>query len=49
MIFSLQHLKVKPVEENKAFMTFVIPHDKENLLTVSIIERITTYHGTKCK
>lgn len=37
----LQHLKVKPIEENKAFMTFVIPHDKENLLTVSIY---TIYH-----
>lgn len=36
MIIFLQHLNVKPVEETKAFMTFVIPHDKENLLTVSI-------------
>ncbi|KAH0903188.1 hypothetical protein HID58_042691 [Brassica napus] len=26
------HLNVKLVEENKAFMTFVIPHEKENLL-----------------
>ncbi|AEE78323.1 ABC transporter A family member 2 [Arabidopsis thaliana] len=31
--FFKDHLKVKPIEENKAFMTFVIPHDKENLLT----------------
>ncbi|KAL9284230.1 ABC transporter A family member 9 [Arabidopsis thaliana] len=32
--FFKEHLKVEPTEENKAFMTFVIPHDKENLLTV---------------
>ncbi|KAG7538813.1 ABC transporter-like [Arabidopsis suecica] len=31
--FFKEHLKVEPTEENKAFMTFVIPHDKENLLT----------------
>uniref|UniRef100_A0A1J3GNC3 ABC transporter A family member 2 n=1 Tax=Noccaea caerulescens TaxID=107243 RepID=A0A1J3GNC3_NOCCA len=31
--FFKERLNVKPVEENKAFMTFVIPHDKENLLT----------------
>ncbi|ESQ45798.1 hypothetical protein EUTSA_v10010099mg [Eutrema salsugineum] len=31
--FFKDHLSVKPIEENKAFMTFVIPHDKENLLT----------------
>uniref|UniRef100_A0A0D3A900 ABC transporter domain-containing protein n=1 Tax=Brassica oleracea var. oleracea TaxID=109376 RepID=A0A0D3A900_BRAOL len=30
--FFKDHLNVKPVEENKAFMTFVIPHEKENLL-----------------
>ncbi|CAH2043969.1 unnamed protein product [Thlaspi arvense] len=28
-----ERLKVEPAEENKAFMTFVIPHDKEKLLT----------------
>ncbi|CAA7035148.1 unnamed protein product [Microthlaspi erraticum] len=31
--FFKEHLKVEPAEENKAFMTFVIPHDKEKLLT----------------
>ncbi|CAL9244520.1 unnamed protein product [Arabidopsis halleri] len=31
--FFKEHLKVEPTEESKAFMTFVIPHDKENLLT----------------
>ncbi|CAH2064996.1 unnamed protein product [Thlaspi arvense] len=31
--FFKDHLNVKPIEENKSFMTFVIPHDKENLLT----------------
>ncbi|KFK34073.1 hypothetical protein AALP_AA5G099000 [Arabis alpina] len=31
--FFKDHLNVKPIEETKAFMTFVIPHDKENLLT----------------
>ncbi|KFK27923.1 hypothetical protein AALP_AA8G447600 [Arabis alpina] len=31
--FFKYHLKVEPTEENKAFMTFVIPHDKEKLLT----------------
>ncbi|KAL0876011.1 hypothetical protein Bca101_025716 [Brassica carinata] len=30
--FFKDHLSVKPVEENKAFVTFVIPHEKENLL-----------------
>ncbi|XP_056861847.1 ABC transporter A family member 2-like [Raphanus sativus] len=30
--FFIDHLNVKPVEENKAFMTLVIPHEKENLL-----------------
>ncbi|CAH8350693.1 unnamed protein product [Eruca vesicaria subsp. sativa] len=30
--FFKHHLNVKPVEENKAFMTFVIPHEKEHLL-----------------
>ncbi|CAI0399356.1 unnamed protein product, partial [Linum tenue] len=28
-----QHLDVTPAEEAKSFMTFVIPHDKEKLLT----------------
>lgn len=32
----LQHLGVLPKEENSAFLTFVIPHDKEGLLTVMI-------------
>ncbi|CAN6923811.1 unnamed protein product [Brassica oleracea] len=32
MKFFKDHLNVKPVEENKAFMTFVIPHEKKNLL-----------------
>uniref|UniRef100_M4D8X0 ABC transporter domain-containing protein n=1 Tax=Brassica campestris TaxID=3711 RepID=M4D8X0_BRACM len=31
--FFNEHLKVEPADENKAFMTFVIPHDKEKLLT----------------
>ncbi|XP_010457652.1 PREDICTED: ABC transporter A family member 9-like [Camelina sativa] len=31
--FFKEHLKVEPTEESKAFMTFVIPHDKEKLLT----------------
>ncbi|KAG7535104.1 ABC transporter-like [Arabidopsis thaliana x Arabidopsis arenosa] len=31
--FFKEHLKVEPTEESKAFMTFVIPHDKEQLLT----------------
>ncbi|XP_023633439.1 ABC transporter A family member 11 [Capsella rubella] len=31
--FFKEHLKVEPTEENRAFMTFVIPHDKEKLLT----------------
>ncbi|XP_023633298.1 ABC transporter A family member 9 isoform X2 [Capsella rubella] len=30
--FFKEHLKVEATEENKAFMTFVIPHDKEKLL-----------------
>ncbi|ESQ31765.1 hypothetical protein EUTSA_v10003613mg [Eutrema salsugineum] len=30
--FFKEHLKVEPTEERKAFMTFVIPHDKEKLL-----------------
>ncbi|KAG7606930.1 AAA+ ATPase domain [Arabidopsis thaliana x Arabidopsis arenosa] len=30
--FFKERLKVEPTEENKAFMTFVIPHDKEQLL-----------------
>ncbi|KAJ0248825.1 hypothetical protein HA466_0158690 [Hirschfeldia incana] len=30
--FFKKHLKVEPTEEKKAFMTFVIPHDKEKLL-----------------
>lgn len=28
-----RHLDVEPKEENKAFLTFVIPHEKEGLLT----------------
>ncbi|XP_024004349.1 ABC transporter A family member 11 isoform X3 [Eutrema salsugineum] len=32
--FFKEHLNVEPTEENKAYMTFVIPHDKEKLLTV---------------
>ncbi|GLU12340.1 hypothetical protein SLE2022_290260 [Rubroshorea leprosula] len=31
--FFKSHLDVKPKEENKAFLTFVIPHDREKLLT----------------
>ncbi|KAH0942809.1 hypothetical protein HID58_002446 [Brassica napus] len=31
--FFNEHLKVEPADENKTFMTFVIPHDKEKLLT----------------
>ncbi|KAK9676736.1 hypothetical protein RND81_11G096600 [Saponaria officinalis] len=31
--FFKQHLGVLPKEENKAFLTFVIPHEKEGLLT----------------
>ena len=30
----LQHLDVVPKEENKAFLHFVIPHDREMKLTV---------------
>jgi len=30
----LQNLGVVPKEENKNFLTFVIPHEKEALLTV---------------
>ncbi|KAF3533317.1 hypothetical protein DY000_02040992 [Brassica cretica] len=30
--FFKKHLKVEPIEEKKAFMTFVIPHDKQKLL-----------------
>ncbi|KAH0942798.1 hypothetical protein HID58_002435 [Brassica napus] len=30
--FFKKHLKVEPIEEKKAFMTFVISHDKEKLL-----------------
>ncbi|KAL1203812.1 ABC transporter A family member 9 [Cardamine amara subsp. amara] len=36
--FFKEYLKVEPTEENKAFMTFVIPHDKEKLLTVFFAE-----------
>lgn len=32
--FPSQHLDIVPKEENKAFLTFVIPHDREALLTV---------------
>lgn len=35
----MQHLKVEPADENKAFMTFVIPHDKEKLLTVRMYQK----------
>lgn len=31
--FFKYHLDIVPKEENKAFLTFVIPHDKEGLLT----------------
>nr|GMC75788.1 ABC transporter A family member 2-like [Ipomoea batatas] len=31
--FFRSHLDVVPKEENKSFMTFVIPHDRESLLT----------------
>lgn len=31
--FFKDHLDVEPTEETKAFLTFVIPHDKEKLLT----------------
>ncbi|CAN8251970.1 unnamed protein product [Cochlearia groenlandica] len=31
--FFNEHLNVEPTEERKAYMTFVIPHDKEKLLT----------------
>ncbi|WOH05300.1 hypothetical protein DCAR_0624715 [Daucus carota subsp. sativus] len=31
--FFSHNLNVKPKEENKSFLTFVIPHDKEKLLT----------------
>lgn len=31
-----QHLDVLPKEENKSFLTFVIPHDREGLLKVII-------------
>ena len=30
-----QHLNIEPEEENDAFLTFVIPRDREDLLTVS--------------
>jgi len=36
----MQRLKVEPTEENKAFMTFVIPHDKEQLLKVTIYKKL---------
>ncbi|MQM10037.1 hypothetical protein Taro_042924 [Colocasia esculenta] len=32
-LFFKQHLDVEPKEENKAFLTFVIPREKEGLLT----------------
>ncbi|CAH2043967.1 unnamed protein product [Thlaspi arvense] len=31
--FFKERLKAEPIEDKKAFMTFVIPHDKEKLLT----------------
>ncbi|OMO54833.1 ABC transporter-like protein [Corchorus capsularis] len=31
--FFKSHLNIEPKEENKGFMTFVIPHDREKLLT----------------
>ena len=31
-----QHLNIEPKVENEAFLTFVIPHDRESLLRVSI-------------
>jgi hypothetical protein len=34
----LQHLDVTPTEETRSFLTFVIPHDKERVLTVSNFE-----------
>lgn len=32
----MQHLGVEPKEENREFLTFVIPHDREGLLMVNI-------------
>ncbi|KAH9617986.1 hypothetical protein KSS87_021559 [Heliosperma pusillum] len=34
--FFKQHLDVLPKEENKSFLTFVIPHEKEGLLTAEM-------------
>ncbi|WZY72406.1 hypothetical protein YC2023_004646 [Brassica napus] len=34
--FFKKHLKVEPIEEKKAFMTFVISHDKEKLLALGL-------------
>ncbi|CDY64180.1 BnaCnng43390D [Brassica napus] len=36
--FFKKHLKVEPIEEKKAFMTFVISHDKEKLLALQYRE-----------
>ncbi|CAF2152409.1 unnamed protein product [Brassica napus] len=36
--FFKKHLKVEPIEEKKAFITFVISHDKEKLLAVTIFK-----------
>ncbi|CAN1262520.1 ABC transporter A family member 2, partial [Linum perenne] len=35
--FFKQHLDATPTEETKSFMTFVIPHDREKLLTLSLV------------
>ena len=39
-----QHLDVEPKEENKAFLTFVIPHDRESLLKVRIFNIVFCFH-----
>lgn len=39
-LFSLQHIDVTPNDEDKSFLTFIIPHEKEKLLEVSTSTRL---------
>lgn len=39
-LFGLQHIDVTPKDEDKSFLTFIIPHEKEKLLEVSTSTRI---------
>ncbi|KAK7836996.1 abc transporter a family member 2 [Quercus suber] len=45
--FFKDHLDVEPKEENKAFLTFVIPHDRESLLKVPVGARFVGIPGTE--